>query len=707
MQLMKIRLEHFKKFKELERNFGPGINVVRGPLNEIGKSTLLDGIVAALFDNPKSTSKELENYIAWGSSHRPKISIHFEVESKAYLLEKDFESKTLRLSELDTGEEWRTLKEVSEKICEFLGTDSPSLFLSTSCIRQDEIRDISSGKKQISESLEGIVTGGAEEAVASRVIEKLDKQISAMTKGMERLTKSPGRIAYLSKQVSDLRQQLITISREVADVEQSKIELVEVTDELKQNEAQLSEAGSLLEKNKRRMEVEQKIEKLEKEYDAVEATVRDIKTLLVQIQGYESGLAMIAGFDDVDKVLDVHERLEHLEASRNNITIDLPKRRDELKAYDQELSKKKLVNLLASKICLALGAVIAVAGLLGTLYNITSLVAGIIGIALLIGSILAKSSQNHRRTQMSELQHRIDQMEGALKEIEDQKCNALLEVQCSSIEEFKQKEESHREILKKKVAAENQLVGKLGIQTLDQLERRQRLAARALAEEREKLTDDLKSTTLTPEQYVKYENIVKGLQKKNEQLNRRKLACEVGIERAQFSTEDQIKGEETLEALEDMLLREHRKVRILELTKDFISRARTETLVSANELLRTEIQRNFETFTDGKYDSVMIGEGSLDFHIYSKEKRDWARPEELSSGAIDEFYLACRLALVRLIYGDRKLPLILDDPFINFDGLRLARTLKFLDNLSRDHQIIIFTLGTIYDNIADKIIEFT
>jgi uncharacterized protein YhaN len=95
----------------------------------------------------------------------------------------------------------------------------------------------------------------------------------------------------------------------------------------------------------------------------------------------------------------------------------------------------------------------------------------------------------------------------------------------------------------------------------------------------------------------------------------------------------------------------------------------------------------------------------MDFGIYSEEKDDWVRPDELSGGVIDEFYLACRLALVRVIYGKTQPPLILDDPFTNFDEPRLAGTLEFLSKLSKEHQVIIFTLGKAYDSVADRVIE--
>jgi uncharacterized protein YhaN len=120
--------------------------------------------------------------------------------------------------------------------------------------------------------------------------------------------------------------------------------------------------------------------------------------------------------------------------------------------------------------------------------------------------------------------------------------------------------------------------------------------------------------------------------------------------------------------------------------------------------LESEVQRHFSTFTCGKYTRVKLSSGELQFQIYSNEKGDWVYPEKLSGGAIDQFYLACRIALVRLLYGDSRLPLILDDPFVNFDAERLHETLNYLKGLSRDYQIILLTLGDTYDEVADKVI---
>ncbi len=708
MILKRVKLENFGRFQSPpERDFLPGINVVKGPLNEIGKSTFLAGIVTGLFENPKSTKKELERYITWNSNRRPKITIDFEADGKKYLLEKDFHLKTAHLAGVDTGEEWDTPKEVTEKIRTLVGTDSSTLFLSTACIRQDEVSDISSGKKEISDSLEGKITGGTDETAASRVVEELSKHISELTKGLERLAKSPGPIASLVQQVDDLQRELAQIKEEVAEVERQKVELIRVSSELDQVKIRLAEAEALLQKNKRRREIEESISKLEASYDKTDTLVTSIVSLQKQIRETELAIQGIQGFGDSQLVAECGNQLRELTAECKNVSEDLPERRHELEIATAELRKNKLSRGLSSRTSLIIGAVLAGVGFLGMLYNMASLAAGVIGMLLLVGTMWARSVLARQKTQIAGLQERVGRMESTLKQAVEKERTILSKVHCSSIEEFRQKEERYASLTEQRNAWRNQLRGTLGSQTIEEIEQQRRETVRTLAEERVKLTDDLRSTVLSPEEYVRLENQVGSLRNRRDEFERSKLESEVTIRKARYDVEDQALKEETLDAITNDLQRERRKLKVYELAREFVLTARSETLLSAADLLQAEVQKNFEIFTLGKYGRVKVTEGSMDFSVYPEEKGDLVRPEELSGGTIDEFYLACRLALVSLIFGETRPPLLLDDPFVNFDKPRLAQTLEFLSKVSKENQIIIFTLGAIYDSIADKVIELT
>ena len=139
MWLKNIELKNFKRFVDFQAQFSPGINVVKGPLNETGKSTLLEGIIAALFHNPRSTAKWLKDYVSWGSTKQCRTSLEFENEENRYLLEKDFDKGTVRLIDYNALEELDTFKEISEKMAELLGTNSDRLFSCTSCIHHVDV----------------------------------------------------------------------------------------------------------------------------------------------------------------------------------------------------------------------------------------------------------------------------------------------------------------------------------------------------------------------------------------------------------------------------------------------------------------------------------------------------------------------------------------------------------------------------------------
>jgi uncharacterized protein YhaN len=244
----------------------------------------------------------------------------------------------------------------------------------------------------------------------------------------------------------------------------------------------------------------------------------------------------------------------------------------------------------------------------------------------------------------------------------------------------------------------------LGGKTIEDIEVRKLELARKLATEEARLTDDLKQTHLGPEEYTALERRVQNLEKRQGELEKQKSRCEIIIEQARFNIEEQTRLEEELEALQEALKHENKKVKIYGSASEFLSRARAEVLSSVEEALEKEIQKYLAIFTDDKYKQVRVDKETLEFWVYSDEKGGWAKPEELSGGAIDEFYLAFRLALAELIFGDKRPPLILDDPFVNFDSVRLDKTLDFFKTLASDYQIIIFTLGDSYDKVADNII---
>jgi DNA repair exonuclease SbcCD ATPase subunit len=705
MWLKRIELKNFKRLVDFPAQFSPGINVVKGPLNEMGKSTLLDGIIVALFHNPKSTAKELKDYVSWGSSRQFRTSLEFEDKGNRYLLEKDFDKGTVRLIDDNTREELDTFKEISEKMAELLGTNSDRLFLCSSCIRQAQVSEISSGKKEITESLEEVVSGGKESTLASQVIQKLDSKIAETKKGLDKLVKNPGTLASLKNKLQDTSRRYSEVKDEVSKVEAKKIELMKVSKQLADVNEQYENAKALLEKNKRRKDIEASIERLTKDCNGVEELVSKIKNQEKDSKEADEALRAIEGFEDKQQVLELRKELDGVQNRCWNIENDLAMREADLAEAKKELDRKKYARFLGSGKSITAAIIILAGGVIGALLEHLRLLGlMILGVAFLVIAMWARDTIIRNKTTISSIEDRIQRMKRVLGELREEEKEVLAKAKCNTDTEFNEKEKAFYRWLEKKERAEYLLEGMLGGETVQDIEKRRRDVARSLAVEQANLTEDLVETRLSPEEYIELGKKVQSLEARQTELENQKKRCEIIIEQARFNIEDQIKLDEELESLREELKHEEKKVKVYGLARDFISRARTEILSSVEEVLEKEIQKYLAIFTNDKYKQVRVNKEALEFGVYSDEKGDWARPEELSGGAIDEFYLAFRLALVRLIFGDKKPPLILDDPFVNFDSVRLDRTRNFFKTLASDYQIIIFTLGDLYDKVADNII---
>ena len=701
MWLKRLELKNFKRLVDFQAQFGPGINVVKGPLNEMGKSTLLDGIIVALFNNPKSTAKEIKDYVSWGSTRQCQTSLEFEDNGNRYLLDKDFDKGTVKFVDYNAQEELNTFKEISKRIVGLLGTDSDNLFLCSSCIRQDQVSEISSGKKEISESLEEIVSGGKESTLASQVIQKLDDKISEMRKGLDRPAKIDGSLKSLQRQLENRSREFTDIKNEVSRVEAQKIELLEVNEQLAQVKEQYENARALLEKNSQRKKTEASIEDLKHRYDEMEGLLGGINKLATTLEEANSALKSIDGLENEQQVAELRKKLDAIQNRRGDIEDDLVMREMELAETKEKLKRIKFIRFFGSGKGIATSIIILAGGIIGVLVGPFYL----LGLIILGTALLAIAALFRDRTSISGIEERIQKMKEALRKLAEEEEKLLAEVKCNTVVDFDVRERDFGSRLKEKSSLEAQLKGMLRGRTIEELQRQEKGVARGLAVEEAKLTDDLKETRLSPEEYVELERKVQSLEIEQNELEKQKRRCEAITEQARFNIEDQIRLEEELEDLQEALKREKRKVQVYALAREFISQARIEILSSTEEALEKEIQRYLAVFTNNKYGQVRrVNKEALEFSIYSDEKGDWAKPEDLSGGVIDEFYLAFRLALVGLIFGDKKPPLILDDPFVNFDSVRLANTLNFLKTMAADYQVIIFTLGDLYDKVADNII---
>ena len=104
--------------------------------------------------------------------------------------------------------------------------------------------------------------------------------------------------------------------------------------------------------------------------------------------------------------------------------------------------------------------------------------------------------------------------------------------------------------------------------------------------------------------------------------------------------------------------------------------------------LNKEASQYITGITGGIYDSMSIDEN---LNVFLNTKTKLVPLENVSSGTMDQGYLALRLAAAKLLQGSGSgFPLIFDDSFTQYDDERLKTALEWLASAYGD-QIIIFT----------------
>lgn len=96
----------------------------------------------------------------------------------------------------------------------------------------------------------------------------------------------------------------------------------------------------------------------------------------------------------------------------------------------------------------------------------------------------------------------------------------------------------------------------------------------------------------------------------------------------------------------------------------------------------------FETLSYGRYTQIKLNKSGIKVKQFSDVLFE---PHELSQGTLEQLYVALRLAFVENVRTMVKMPILIDDAFVNFDEHRKASMYKVLSQVSEKTQVLFFT----------------
>jgi DNA repair exonuclease SbcCD ATPase subunit len=697
MRFTDLHIRNFKSFEQTDISFSPGLNVVKGP-NEAGKSSIQAAILVALFGDTRSGSQELDQYIRWGQETRPLIRLEFEDESIGYTLEKNFDAGTASLTWAATGDgvsgSATDADEVQRMLGTLLGSQSLDTYLNTACIRSEEVSKLPLASAPVSQRLQAKVVSGRQ-APAGEVLESIERELSSLAAGGLRKTSEASPLRLAREHVESLQRSTRLLGEKLLSYQANMQTLTELRHEV------ITLSGDVKEWT-RRLEVSDEAQTLEEDVALLEEHAEDLKGIEVLREGVGHAADELSSLD-YDTVSRTLERAHGLERSLSQQR----QREGEINHQLAVLVLSQMQNgpaiapslLLIGGLAVAAGFAIA-----AVVTHITLLFAGVI-----VGLVLIALAFRERRDvpldasgpfaiELAACVQRIDKLQLELQQV-------LATYGLHSVEELSTAARAMHPASDARAIRRQRIERLLGEQrTLD------RQAAAALVREeitsRKQALTELAANRLSVSAYEHADTTLQTLSARREALQRELYRLEGELGASAVNSEMLAGLEEELASEQVRLARLERRRNGLERARNGVRDAVTATLTQVTAAFRTGVSKHLSPMTNGRYNQVdaQIENGELHLMVYTTDRRRAVRADSLSRATQDQIYLAARMSLLDLICDARQPPLLLDDPFINYDGARMTSTVTLLRDMYSEYQIVLFTCVDRYDAFAANVV---
>ncbi len=724
MIIHRVHIRRFRKLTDQVLECGLGLNVIRGR-NDAGKSTVHAAFSAALFPIKPS---EARSYRPWGEDQAGEITMEFEADGHAYRLHKDFQAQKVRLE--SDGGRWETAKAVEAEIGRLLGLPSLSLFRATAHIGQWELAAVQEQQQEIGTRLSRIVTGG--ESDAGRVLKALEERIKRTEVGLRHPSKTPGPLRRDAERIRFLTAERQRLAGEVTAIEEAAAERDRLAGRLAELRRQAEDDMALLDANRQLLELEKQYADLSRRaaelrslLDRIDAASRDLDAV-----GRDEALAVSpADPDALQRLRDTAVRAEMLEqeivrreastpsggavqpveSTHASETPRLWLARRRRYVWTGALAGLTALAVLARAAVLALGRA-ASPGEVLLLVAIAVLAAAIGGLAGAAASLahrqaLAAGDHEARARERAEAAREVETLRRELAAAGAAVQEGLQALGAPSVQQAADQQQRHAEARRKVDEARRVLDALLGGRPRASIaEEHQRVLVELGAVQARRDDPGLAPRRLDP---AAFQRLQTDADRRKKDLDAAQAAFH-GLEgrlKGRSPYEDLARVDEELEETQARYARLERQVEVLKLTRDVLFEAHRHTIVPGKERLEQIAGEYLGALSDGAYERVRVDTHTLAPQVWVGPPKEWAdaAAREIGSGAVDQCYLALRLALVDLLPGDRRPPLFLDDPFLAYDEQRQVSAMRLLRELARTRQIVLFTCRGVYDAYADRL----
>ncbi|MBD3349070.1 MAG: AAA family ATPase [Candidatus Eisenbacteria bacterium] len=699
LRIRRIRMVNFRSFRDFEVDLDPGLNLVVGP-NESGKSTIVEGLAVALFTDPAPGSLDVHEMASWGTTGATRLELSFEHDGVTYELLKDFGDGRVELREQTSGRALHGRSDVDRRISEMVGFGTLDAFESVAAVRQGELAAIEEKKRARGElvpMVERKMTSSSGVIDAASVLERLDAEISRMRSGIDRpAPRNPGPLSVCRDRIEDLEKRIASHRETWASVVRTMSELSQDRESLERTNSELARLDSVVRKEEKARELENKLAETDRALEDRESRIGKIRKLRKDIADAWERIGVTTYGEEKRAIVNAKADLDAAERRVNDLKESAPRWAGE--GSDRRAAVVTgLVALVAFLLVLA-----AASGLLPD-YRLWLLAGGVAAAAATAALFrrtmrvwafsrslrVANTERQKSATVLTaalstlgfpnylEFEHKIEDYDRAQRDAES--ARAVLTDICGTDDprEVEETLESQAAALGRKSEMHRQELAELGGARIGDVE------LDKLRTERDSLAEEASAL--------------------NERIARREW--ELGQRESEDSLPELIARLEMSRGEENELLR---RLRVLELAREGLDRALGSTKKAAASVLEPVVERILSRITLARYTDVIVRK-DLGFSVANAGAQDGVPDkigtEDLSTGTVDQLYLAIRYALLEFLSEHEGAPFILDDALVNSDPERRSAALELLHEISDERQVIMLSCENHGQEFADRVIS--
>jgi DNA repair exonuclease SbcCD ATPase subunit len=721
VRITRLQLRNVRRHNDLDLALSPGLTVVRGP-NESGKSTIQRAIELALTRRVTSGSGDLDGMRSWGAAEddRPWVRVEFEQEDEDGIrtgaLEKAFRGPkgTVKL-DVD-GESITDPARADEVVAELTGIPSEGFFRSTASVRHHELDGLQRDEAALRDRLQASISGA--DRGTSRARKKLERAVYDLnTKG----DKNPGRIKAAEANLAEATAALRNGESALAQLERDRDTLAQARDDRRVAETDLTEQRSMLEKARLAERLISERDQAQERFERYSTAVDVSKQIDALEASHPSSNGLPALREALAKVRAADIRIREIKAAlAGEVEVSFELKAPTPRAW-RPTAIAAVLLILAALALFGLGQLGLLPRDLGEidipLVGISLPAIGLLaGILVLAGAVLALigrrqriRAQDVRRNKdlrAQEIERRLRgrsmlEQELQMEEVTMTNLLAALELpDLAAVENIVAAEEAHiGNILRLRAQLEG-LVGREPTETLPDLRDRAALDI----EQKSGALEALGPIAHEPRARERLEVAVTDAERGVSLARDTEAQARARVEQNAVDAEEVAGYAEKAAVWAEQLELLQRRGRVYDAALKALDAAERATIRTATRYLERRMVTDLDRVTAGRYRRVQVDDENLALRVYAPERGDWVDVSSLSQGTLDTVYLAARIGLVRLVTGDRRPPLVLDDPFVTLDDERATRALDLLREVSNDFQVIYLTTSDRYDAKADAVV---